>query len=384
MVSRIDTDVLRQIQTGSARSRAQLAKRLEVSPSTMGNHVDDLLERGLLRECVAETSTSGRPPKVLELNPEAGQFVGIDLDAREIFAACVDFAQRRLRDRVLTIQRKDRAEDVLRKIESAIEDVLDEHRPLLGIGIASPGAIDISSGTSLHYQYIRDWKNIPLARRFGERFGVPIQVENNVRTMALAEQAFGKAKHLDSAICVGNRTGISAGILIHGELFRGPDGLAGEIGNWPVQFSKGKGTTLEKAASLRSLLMKLAKRIREGEPTSLKLYRNRVTWEGLVEAIERDDRLVLKVLSEAAETLGKTLVQMSLLLNPKRIIVCGPLAEIEDAFMTPLQESLKEHFPQVNASLPDVCGSELGPFVGALGAGAMAARHWTLDREVFP
>lgn len=374
--SELERNVLRQLQTGSSESRVQLARQLAVAPSTMGIHVDRMLRQGLLRENAALASTSGRPPKVLQLNPEAGQFIGIDLDGRQIFAVSVDFAQRRLRDRVWDIQSKDRVEEVLLRIEEAIEDVHDRHRPLLGIGIASPGAVDVSSGTSLHYKFIRGWKDVTLAERFSKRLSVPVCVENNVRAMAIAEQAFGKAKGLESAICVGNRSGIGAGILIDGELFRGPDGLAGEIGCWPVRVSRGKVTTLEKTSSLRNLMKRMAASLRAGESTSLRLHRNQVTWESIAEAIQDEDRMVLRALKEAADNLGKAMVQMSLMLNPQQIVVCGPLAEVDNAFLRPLRESLKEHWPSVNAAMPDVCGSELGEFVGSLGAGAMIARRW--------
>ena len=278
----------------------------------------------------------------MELNPDAGQFIGIDLDAREIHGVSVDFAQRRLREETESIKSDDSVVEVLQGLKQVIESVRDPRRALLGIGLAMPGTIDRENGVGMHYQYIRGWKNVPLIDEIAGLFGVRVSLENNVRTMALAERWFGQARDLDHAICIGIRSGIGSGAIIDGELYRGPNGFAGEIGGWPIVVD-GKETTLEEVASLRTVLERLASAIIAGQSTSLRLIRQQVTCEELLRAAESRDPLVLAELHLAAVQVARAIVQIVLVADPHKVIVCGPLASLQNAFVTPLCEAA-EHY----------------------------------------
>lgn len=372
----IESTLVQYLQLQNGVSRVELATALSVAPSTIGIHVDRLMSRGYLKEEVLETGSAGRPPKLVQVNPEAGQFIGIDLDAREIYGVSVDFSQRLLRDRTASVLSSVSAEEVLNEVDRVIDDVRDRHRPLLGVGFALPGAVDSVNGTGVHYQYIRGWKDLKIAERYSQRLQVPISIENNIRTMALAEQRFGMARHVDNVLCIGIRSGIGSGILIKGHLFRGPAGMAGEIGGWPIELKDGQITTLEKVASLRTLLTDLAAAVRAGRPTCLKLVRNQLTRESLFAAIEAGDSLTCHKLHQAAKSVGIAVAQMTLLLNPQKIVICGPLAAATDAFVTPLRETLENSLPSHLSHTPEVTASELGDLVGAFGAAALIARQW--------
>ncbi|MBI1346784.1 ROK family protein [bacterium] len=370
----IDTTVVRHLQLSRQASRVDLARRLSVSPSTMGLHVDRLLDRGYLCETPSAVTLAGRPPKVLGLNPDAGEFLGLDLDAREIYGVSLDFAQRPLKECTVPIAARDDARQILFRMEQVLNHLHDRQRPLLGIGIAAPGAVDIQQGLGLHYQFIRGWKQLPLVAHFQEQFEMPVCLENNVRAMALAERWFGQANEIDHALCLGIRSGIGSGVLMHGELYSGSTGLAGEIGGWPIR--RRSATTLEDFASLRAILNRLTTAVRRGKPTSLTMTRNRVTSAALFQAITERDALTWKVLREAAREVGRAVAQMILLLNPQRVILCGALAPVEAAFVEPLRQAVRDHLPLIHAQLPDIVASTLGDRVGALGAAALAARHW--------
>ena len=370
----IESAVVAELRRGSCHCRVQLSRQLSVSPSTIGIHVDRLLANGYLREAAKEETQSGRPPKRLELNPEAGQFIGVDLDAREIHSVSVDFSQRLLRDQTESIRASDGIDEVLQRLKQVIRSVHDPSRMLLGIGLAMPGTIDPDNGLGLHYQFIRGWNDVPLIDQIRDEFDVPVALENNVRTMALAERWFGQARRVDNAICVGIRSGIGSGVIINGELHRGKSGFAGEIGGWPI-VSGGDATTLEEVASLRAVLNRLTESVRSGETTSLELSRQQVTRESLVAAADANDSLVIHVLRTAAIEVARAISQMALLVDPERVIVCGPLASLQNAFVEPLRDAASRFLPSTQPS-PEIVASELGDFVGALGAAALTAQQW--------
>ncbi len=383
----IDQLVLSHLRVGQGVSRVELARQLSIAPSTVGSYVDRLVRTGLLRERRGETASAGRPPTIVQLNPEAGQFIGIDLDAREVYGTSVDFAQRLLRDRTEMIGTRESAKEVIDRIGRVIEDVRDQSRDLLGIGIAVPGTVDIATGRVIHYRHIPNWKNISLADEISSRFGVPVRIENNMRAMAFAERCFGQAKTTDDFVCLGVRSGIGAGIFIGGQIHRGSNGSAGEIGIWPCESFGQNGDpesstcTLEEVASLRAILERLARGARDKRGTSLKLVRSRVTMDELFMAIESGDRFVLRTLREAASVIGRAVAQMSLVIDPEQIIVSGPLASVDQAFVAPLRDAVEDSLARHDSRVPTVLASQLGSLAGALGAATLAIESWQPNHQ---
>ncbi len=373
----IEASVMQKLRLVKSTSRVELARQLSIAPSTVGIHVDRLVELGFLRQGLRKESASGRPATLVELNPEAGQFIGIDLDSREVHGVSVDFAQRVLRDRTVPVRSNESASNVLKMIESVIDDVRDQSRELLGIGIGVPGTVDIKQGIGIHYQFIRGWKNIPLAKRLQDRYLVPVHIENNIRTMALAERWFGQGKEIANYICLGIRSGIGSGVILNGELFRGSHHFAGEIGSWPCAIAgEEKIASLERVASLSAILHKMTEGVRAGKSTSLCLFRGRVTVDAMLEAVSQNDKFCCDILESAGKLIGQVIVQMALMLDPQKIILAGPITKTGDAFLSPLRKNLTNLLPAMHAKEPEVSYSELGELVGALGAAALSVHAW--------
>ncbi|HCS55276.1 MAG TPA: hypothetical protein DIW81_27435 [Planctomycetaceae bacterium] len=362
----IENTIVREIRLANATSRVQLAKQLGIAPSTMGIQIDRLVEQGILKESVPEEWGLGRPPKLLEPNPTAGQFIGVDFDARRLHAVSVDFSQQLLKQHSRDLPSQAKAADVILQIQEVIREVRFRGRKLLGIGLAIPGTLDEEATTGLHYRFISDWTNLPLKRIVQGAFRVPVYLENNVRVMAMAERWFGQARNIQNFICIGIRSGIGAGIFLNGELYRGSGGLAGEIGTWPVCDSSlnkkiQESIPLEDIASLRAILETLN--------TSV---------DGLLESAEKCDSSVLKILKIAACAVGRVISQISLMLNPQRIVIGGPLAELEEAFMSPLCEEVQRCLNQQSGLLPEIVSTQLGELAGAKGAAALSLHRWEL------
>src|SRR6185369_12092708 len=103
-----------------------------------------------------------------------GQFVGVDFEARQVSATAVDFSQEALHRGREKILASDSAETAIEKITRAISNVAGQGRRLLGIGVGVPGTVDNQRGIAVHYEFIRGWRNIPLADRLAQEFGVPV------------------------------------------------------------------------------------------------------------------------------------------------------------------------------------------------------------------
>ena len=162
--------------------------------------------------------------------------------------------------------------------------------------------------------------------------------------------------------------------------------MAGEVGGWPCPAAdhepdNSQAGTLEHKASVRAILQQLTEEARSGVKTSLKVHANRmVTIEDLLRAARSGDPLVVKVLHQAAEYLGRTICQINLLLNPEQIIIAGPLTELDEAFLTPIRAVVDRLTPQLHGRVPRIEASQTGEFGGALGAAALAMHHWSPTR----
>src|SRR5437016_10788518 len=167
----IESEILKQVRAHPGISRVALARDLRIAPSTAGTYVGRLITEGFLAESEKGECEAGRPPTTLRLNPEGGQFIGVDFEARNIMAMAVDFSDRPLKQTHKTIQKSDSVADIVAKIERAINEVLpDNQGRLLAIGVGVPGLVDPAKGIALSYKYINRWKNVSLATPLAKRF----------------------------------------------------------------------------------------------------------------------------------------------------------------------------------------------------------------------
>ena len=388
-VANLEAELLKRVRTHDGLSRVDLARQLHLAPSTVGAYVDRLIEEGFLSERQKASRDFGRPPTLLALNPGGGRFIGVDFEAANLMATAVDFSQQPMRQIHHPILASDSVEQVIAKIEHVIEMLFEDHpRPVLGIGVGVPGVIDGTRQVALDYHHIQGWKNIPLGERLARRFGVPVSLENNIRSMALAEMWFGHGRGVENFICLGIRTGIASGVVAGGRLLHGAENLAGEIGHWlcpvgPIQ----RGATaepwvcqgmqpLEKIASTRAILATVRAGIAEGHSTVLVSKASPIEFEDVVQAFQAGDELVGRVLGNVAQTLGWVVCQVNALLNPKKIILAGPLVTLGQRFLDPLRKAADEFCAELHQRGPQVEDSALGSFNGALGAAALALHEW--------
>jgi N-acetylglucosamine repressor len=379
-IAHLEGDLLRRVRAQEGLSRIELARTLNLAPSTVGIYVDHLIEEGFLSEGKRVGRDFGRPPTALGLNAQGGKFIGVDFEARNIMATAVDFSQKPLKQFHDTIAESDSVEHILKKIEHAIREVKsDDGRRVLAIGVGVPGSIDPIHGIARLYKHIRGWHDIPLVERLTERFSVPVFLENNIRSMALAELWFGQGRGLQDFICLGMRSGIGAGIIIDGHIYHGAKNLAGEIGDWPCapalldgDGQPGHLPTLEEIASLRGLQAFLAAHGKDN-PLYAQLG-TEFSLAQLLKAARDGDATIVKLLERVATTLGLVASQLSRAFNPDKIILAGAFPAFGHTFLERVRQSFQEVSP--SEEMPRLVVSDLGEFNGAIGAAALAVHEW--------
>lgn len=396
LVADLEGEMLRLVRARGGLSRVELSRALKLAPSTAGIYVDRLVREGFLRETEPPSrEAAGRPPLHLLPAPDAGRFIGVDLEARNLLATAVDFSQRPLRQVHKAVRASETAGRILSKIEEAIEELIaGDRRPVLAIGLGVPGEIDPVTGTGVRYPAIRLWQDVPLGSRLSSRFSVPVFLENNIRSMALAEMWFGAGRGVAHFLCVGVRSGIAAAVVMNGQLMRGAHYQAGEIGHWacpaPVpsssdlrrcQGSGGGGTNatrLEQVASLSAMLDSAQRAVADGRKTSLAAIRRKLVIEDLLEAARQSDAWTGSLVREVARVHGWVVHQLKELFDPEKIIFSGPLTSLGELFLAPVREVAQELAGRnLNVELTN---STLGQYGGAIGAAALALHQWKPKR----
>jgi len=372
VVAAVEAELLKQVRVHGRISRVELSRKLQIVPSTAGIYVDRLLRDGFLVEARKTERGAGRPPKLLELNAAGGRFVGVDLEARNLMATAVDFSEQPLRRVHQVIRPTDSIEHILGKIERAIAAVMaGDPRPVLGIGVGTPGVIDPHRGVAVHYEFIKGWRDVPLSARLNKKFHAPVFLENNIRCMTLAELWFGGGRGLRDFVCLGVRSGIAAGVMVNGHLLRGCHNRAGEIGHWRCPAPD--NARLEQTASLLSMLATAQQAVDGGRRTLLAKVRGELTFDDIVSAVRAGDTFARALIEDAARIHGWVISELSALFDPQKIIIAGPLAELGEAFLAPVRKTVAEADLEITAST-------LGRYNGALGAAALALHQWRPHR----
>jgi predicted NBD/HSP70 family sugar kinase len=366
-------EIIRKVREHEALSRVELARVLGVAASTIGRHVDALIASGYFTETLEPTREAGRPPTKLRPNPSRGCFLGVDFYADHMFATLVDFAQKTIAQQKMKLDGQKGAEVVMTQLLGALRQMRDATPlPLLAVGLAVPGRVDTRRGIGLKYVHVPGWDNIPVTETASRVLGAPAFVENNIRTMALAERWFGEGRGCTELICLGIRYGVAAGVIRDGQLATGHLELGGEIRGWncPVynapeqKWEWRPGQVLEKYASVGSALKRDAE-----------LRGKALEFEDWAEAVKKQDKHASTALTEVAAVHGWVVAQMAQLIDPEMVVLAGPLAELGDIYLKQVSEFAlqfeSDYHPNVAIRL-----SELGEHAGAIGAAALALERW--------
>jgi glucokinase len=366
--------IVNLVRKAGSLSRVELARQLHVAPSTAGIHADRLVARGFLREERKLRTAAGRRPTLLSLNPASGCFIGVDFDASTLYALSLDFAGRVTRETKRLLPRAGTAAVVLAEIEAAIEGVLPARAGgLLGLGVGVPGLVDVRRGLALDYKYIRGWRDVPLAERLRRRFRAPVYLENNIRSMSLAELWFGQGRTANDFVCLGVRSGIAAGIVIGGRVLHGRNHAAGEVGRWEWPANGGgRRVQVQDVASVRAILERVARQrlipnLQRGEAPD---------FEMLEQALASGNQRVARLVRDGARVLGALIVQLVELLNPEKIILASPLTHLKGVLFEEIHREARRELDLPPGFMPEIVASELGEYVGALGAAGLVMQQW--------
>ena len=232
--------VLEFIRKYAPISRRQISRILEISPTTASAAVSDLIELGLVREIGHGISTGGRRPISLEINPEGGTVISVDVSSkfheRIIHAAALDLKGNILK-KIKREAQISSNETMLHVVRTIIHDLIAspdvELRDAVAIGLRVPGLINTKTGEVVFTGF--NVRRLPLAAALQDEFEMPILVKNAEDAAALGEYRFGAGQGYDSLVYLNMGNGVGAGFVINGRIYPQDRVSAGELGHMTVQ-----------------------------------------------------------------------------------------------------------------------------------------------------
>jgi predicted NBD/HSP70 family sugar kinase len=383
--------LLRLIWREKLISRAELARRTGLSRSSISAIVTDLLATGLIHETGTGYSSGGRRPIMLGFDDDALAIVGVDMGATHIAVAVTDL---RAQVKAWRSESCDVREDPERAltlmcelIDSAMAEAKIEKEQLIGMGVAVPSPVRPDEPTNLSSVFVPQWSGISPVERLELRYGVPVGMDNDANLGALAEQWWGAGSDGQDLAYVKVATGVGAGLIIHGDIYRGTAGIAGEIGHIPVDPSAGRCVCgLEGCLNLRmgtEALLKRVHSLRADYPNST-LPRRALGVSRIVEEAFEGDRLARVVVEEAGHHLAIGIAALLNLFNPATIVFGGSLTRAGELLLGPLRETLGQRTPSASVKQSQLVISSLGIEATARGAATLVLRAALDDPTLFP
>jgi glucokinase-like ROK family protein len=333
-------------------ARIELARRLGLTRAAITTIVDDLLTGGLLRETEGHYP-NGRKPIVLEINPERGKVVGIDMGATHLNLILADFSARELDNLEVRLDINDGPGKCLAAVEEQVHRLLQRNGYALGdidaIGLGVPGPIISKAGMVSGPPIMPGWDGYPIRDHLYRVWGCPVTLNNDAELGVLGEWAYGAGRGERNLAYIKVGTGIGAGLLVEGQLYSGSTGSAGEIGhitideNGPI-CSCGNRGCLEAFAGGIAIVRKANEAVRRGLRTQLTDTINSPDFSAkdVISAARRGDLVSQRIVMEAGMHLGTAIASMVNLLNPDIVIIGGSISQIGDLLLEPIRSAVNK------------------------------------------
>ncbi|NJP28476.1 ROK family protein [Microbispora sp. SCL1-1] len=348
--------MLRVLRQNGAQSRNEIAARVGLSRTTVSEITSDLLGRGAIRVVdtdAVERVGSGRPAERLALDPASGQYMGVDFGHRRVNVLVADAAHDIIASGTAryeeSAQWPERLDAGLALIDRLSADTGVHYGALQAIAVGVPGWGDRSRADGV-------------AEVFATRFHAGVIVDNNVRFAGLAEALHAQSDSVRDLIYLRLSDGVGGGLVVGGQLVKGANGYAGELGHVTAvpggaRCRCGKNGCVETVASVPAILG----RCRElGVPVD--------TLDDLKAAVEIAHPTVDQVLREAGTAVGRVLGTAAMTLNPDEIVLGGEIIRVAPALLRQVADTVTYELSWRTDAAPVIRPALLSDDGGARGA----------------
>jgi glucokinase-like ROK family protein len=363
-------------------SKADLVAFTEYSRTKITSCIQSLLNKKILITNNITEYSGGRRSKTFSLNGNLGLVAGVDIGATSIDLAIADFSGKSLVRYSEPATVKDGPIKILGRACSLLEKMLKENdlspEKMNGIGIGVPGPVDFSVGTLVSPPIMPGWDRYPIIQTVQQWFpSANVVVDNDVNVMALGEINQGAGKGVDNLIFVKIGTGIGAGIICEGNIYRGSSGCAGDIGHISVDKSGplchcGNRGCLEALAGGPAIAERALMAAQAGKsPILMKYYEMNgqvLHTEDVGDAAREGDAVAIEVIRESGQYIGDVLASLVNFYNPEMIVIGGGVRNLGNLLLSSIRQTVLNRSTSLATRDLHIVFSETGPDAGVVGA----------------
>ena len=367
------SDVLALFRERGELSRTDVIDITGLSRSTVNQRLTSLHDAGLISPIVGGESTGGRPSSRFAFNRERAVILTADIGASGLTVAACDLAGNPLRSAIRQVNVWGGPVKVLQIVGDAFDEVRGGST-VWGIGVGVPGPVEFRAGRVVNPPIMTGWDGFDISGWFVSRYGVPVVVENDANARAVAESRLTQD---DNLISLKIGTGIGSGLVFNGQIIRGNEGAAGDIGHTraaiaeegsPLPCQCGNVGCVEAYASGWALRRDLGALGIEVADVS-----------GIVRLVKQGNLDAVRLVRQSGRVLGDAVADLVSILNPGQIVISGQLSECDEVLLSGVRERIYQRTSPLATRNLRLRTSELGEFAGVTGLALI-----TVDRILGP
>lgn len=369
-------DLFQLLRDGAPRTRAELAALTGLARSTIGIRLDSLADLGLIGPVADAVSTGGRPPSRIALLPSSRIVLAADLGASHAHVALTDLLGEELVSHRERLDIDQGPEIVLTwmvdQVDALLESIGRGRGDLIAIGIGLPGPVEFSTGRPVNPPIMPGWDAFDVPGWVQQHIDVPVYVDNDVNIMALGERTHAWPD-IDHLFFLKVATGIGSGIISGGQLQRGAQGIAGDIGHIPISRAAGIACRCGNSGCLEAVASgpAIAAALRAaGLETA--------TGSDVVDLVKRGDIEAVRAVRQAGRDIGEVLTTCVNLINPSVIAIGGSMAEAGEHLLAGVREVVYSRSMPLATEHLTIVQSRAAGRAAILGA-SMLAIHYALS-----
>jgi glucokinase-like ROK family protein len=364
-----------------------LNKELNISTPKITSLLNELINDGLIVDLGKVDSTGGRRANSYGLQGNACYFIGVDVKRYYINIGLLDFKKHltKVEEKIAyPLQNTQQSLTVLINIIKKFikEQGIAKHK-ILSIGINLSGRVNNKTGYSYSYFHFQEES---LSETIEKEIGIKTFLENDSNAMAYGELMQGVVLDEKNVLFINLDYGTGSGILIDGNVYYGKSGFSGEFGHIPF-FSNdiicgcGKKGCLETEVSGLALLRKVNEKLNKGSSSILQKKHKHIDelkLQDIIDAAKHEDMLVIELLAEMGDLLGKALSVLINLFNPELVVLGGTLAETGDYLRLPVKSAINKYSLSLVNNDTQLKNSKLGERAGVIGV-CLIARNKVIN-----
>jgi predicted NBD/HSP70 family sugar kinase len=382
--------LIKSLYFGGTLSSADLSGIAQKNLQITSKAINELVDEGSVLAAGYAHSTGGRCPQLFSLKPDLMYVIAVAMDQLSTRITLVDmknnFVGKIIELDLVLSNRLSLVDELGSHLNQFILDSGIPKSKIGGIGIGMPGFVDSEKGINHSFLKVQEGSIVSILEKITK---LPVSIDNDSSLIALAEFKIGAAQGKQNVMVVNIGWGIGLGMILNEKIYRGNDGLAGELSHIPLFTndkicSCGKMGCLETETSLLVVVEKAMKGLSEGKPSILKNLNSENVEEAarlILNAAIQGDTFAIELISEAGYNIGRGIAILVHILNPQTIILSGRGSVGGKLWTTPIQQALNEHcIPKIAENLNTEI-STLGTLAELYGAAALVMEHYD---EVHP